>query len=347
MSNIVVIGAGVSGLTTALLLSKKYNVTVIAKHMPGDYDPEYTSPWAGANFLPITSRDDNTEWGARTWPELARLAKDVPEAGIHFQNTRIMNREKDSEASEIRPWFKEIALNFRNIPKENLPKGIVSGTEFTSVCIDLPVYLAWLKGQCLKQGVVFKRAVIKHISDAAAYHHSCEKVSVVVNCTGILARKLGGVMDLDVVPIRGQTVLVRNEADSMYVTSGTDDGEDELCYIMQRAGGGGTILGGTYMKGDWNSQPDPNQASRIMKRAIEICPELTKGKGIESLDVIRHAVGFRPFRQSGLRLEKEKIGQDWVVHNYGHAGWGYEASYGCSADVLKQVEEILAAKSKL
>jgi len=37
-----------------LLLSKKpgYNVTIVAKHMPGDYDIEYTSPWAGANFLP-------------------------------------------------------------------------------------------------------------------------------------------------------------------------------------------------------------------------------------------------------------------------------------------------------
>jgi hypothetical protein len=46
--------AGVSGLTTALLLSKKpeFNVTIVAKHMPGDYDIEYTSPWAGANYLP-------------------------------------------------------------------------------------------------------------------------------------------------------------------------------------------------------------------------------------------------------------------------------------------------------
>ncbi len=44
--------AGVSGLTTALLLSKDHNVTIVAKHMPGDYDIEYASPWAGANYLP-------------------------------------------------------------------------------------------------------------------------------------------------------------------------------------------------------------------------------------------------------------------------------------------------------
>jgi len=51
------IRAGVAGLTTALLLSKNpaCRVTVAAKHMPGDYDIEYASPWAGANYLPFVS----------------------------------------------------------------------------------------------------------------------------------------------------------------------------------------------------------------------------------------------------------------------------------------------------
>jgi len=46
--------AGVSGLTAAFILSKtkNYTITVAAKHMPGDYDIEYASPWAGANYLP-------------------------------------------------------------------------------------------------------------------------------------------------------------------------------------------------------------------------------------------------------------------------------------------------------
>ena len=44
-------------------------------------------------------------------------------------------------------------------------------------------------------------------------------------------------MDENITPARGQTVLVRNEADVMAVTSGTDDGDDEACYIMQRAAG--------------------------------------------------------------------------------------------------------------
>jgi D-amino-acid oxidase len=46
--------AGVSGLTSALLLSrdKTNTITVVAKHMPGDYDIEYASPFAGANIVP-------------------------------------------------------------------------------------------------------------------------------------------------------------------------------------------------------------------------------------------------------------------------------------------------------
>jgi hypothetical protein len=41
-------------LTSAYLLSKdkSNHVTVVAKFMPGDYDAEYASPFAGANVLP-------------------------------------------------------------------------------------------------------------------------------------------------------------------------------------------------------------------------------------------------------------------------------------------------------
>jgi D-amino-acid oxidase len=43
MPHIVILGAGVSGLTTALELSKDghYSITIVAKFMPGDLDIEY------------------------------------------------------------------------------------------------------------------------------------------------------------------------------------------------------------------------------------------------------------------------------------------------------------------
>ncbi|KAI9795669.1 MAG: hypothetical protein M1833_006910 [Piccolia ochrophora] len=166
---------------------------------------------------------------------------------------------------------------------------------------------------------------------------------VVVNCTGLFASRLGGVEDKNVIPARAQVVLVRNSPGVMLAISGSDDGDDETTYIMERAAGGGTVLGGCYQKGNGNSQVDPNLALRIMKRCVDLCPQLTGGKGIEALDVIRHSVGLRPVRLGGVRLDKEKIGGGWVVHSYGHGGFGYQCSYGCAEAAVKLVKEVLGS----
>lgn len=58
-----------------------------------------------------------------------------------------------------------------------------------------------------------------------------------VNCTGLSARSLGGVLDKTVHPVRGQIVVVRNDPGTMASISGSDDGDDEVSYIMPRAAG--------------------------------------------------------------------------------------------------------------
>ncbi|GAO15988.1 uncharacterized protein UV8b_04468 [Ustilaginoidea virens] len=347
---IVVVGAGVSGLTTALLLSrnKANDVTIIAKHMPGDCDIEYASPWAGANFLPMSTRD-NSRWERRTWPEISRLAKEVPEAGIHFQPTRILRRDKDMQGPSCPidpifdrdPWFQTLLPGFRELSAAEIPKGHDSGVEFTSVCINTALYLQWLVGQCLRNGVVFKRAVISHIKEAKTSSHTGKHASIIINATGLGSLKLGGVQDETMAPSRGQLVLVRNELQPMFTTSGTEDGMTELLYTMQRPAGGGTVLGGTYDIGNWESVPDPNIALRIMQRVVDLCPEIAHGKGIQGLSVIRHVAGLRPYRKSGVRVEKERLDDaTWIVHNYGHAGWGYQGSYGCAEGVVELVNEV-------
>lgn len=357
-ANIVVIGAGVTGLTTALRLAQipGYQVTIVAKHMPGDYDIEYASPWAGANYLPVSKAGtEAAEWDKKTWPELQRLAEDVAEAGIHFQDIIIYNRDRDegkttrawlTEMLSAEPWFKDVLPNFTQLPKHQLPPGVDSGTSFTSVCVNTAIYLPWLAGQCLKHGCNIKRGVIDHVADAAALPWLGFTADVVVNCSGLGASKLGGVLDATVIPARGQIVLVRNEPGKMITVSGTDEAEDEVMYLMQRAAGGGTILGGSYQKGNWESQPDPNLATRIMKRCVELCPELTGGKGIEGLDIVRHGVGLRPLRSDGVRLAKEEINGVWVVHNYGHGGFGYQSSYGCAMAAVRLVEDAIARQGE-
>jgi len=318
--------------------------------MPGDYDIEYTSPWAGANWWPVSAAGTREqEWDKITFYELWKLAKSVPAAGIHVQNSLIYRRKKDQDTVITEwqetllssdPWFKDLVPDFRTLQKHELPKTADSGTTFKSVCINVSIFMPYLVSLCLEHGAIFKRATVGHICEAADLHASGKKADVVVNCTGLMARKLGGVMDEKVIPARGQIVVVRNEIPAMVTISGCDDGPDELVYLMMRpagissltqvtwilltfAIGGGTVIGGSYQKGNWESQPDPNLTQRILERAVELVPELVKpGQGPEGLDVIRSYAGLRPLRIGGVRLETEVIDGINIVHNYGAGGFG-------------------------
>ena len=47
--------------------------------------------------------------------------------------------------------------------------------------------------------------------------------------------------------------------------------------------------------------------------------------------------GLRPFREDGVRLEKEKIQGKTVYHNYGHGGGGVSLGYGCARHVIENL----------
>ncbi|MCJ1397204.1 hypothetical protein MMC11_000396 [Xylographa trunciseda] len=67
-----------------------------AKHMPGDYHIEHASPWAGADYMPVSlGGTDAAEWDKNTWPYLRDLAQNHPDAGIHFQS-----RNRDIQSNE-------------------------------------------------------------------------------------------------------------------------------------------------------------------------------------------------------------------------------------------------------
>ncbi|KAI9894997.1 MAG: hypothetical protein M1814_000219 [Vezdaea aestivalis] len=285
------------------------------------------------------------ELEAATWPELQRLATSHPESGIHFQESIILVRAEDvdvpsqcpwsSDCLGPDPWFKNVVLDFSIISNPDFAAAAY-GQKFMSVCINPAIYLSWLASECVKKGAVLQRGDLKHISEAALLHKTGDRASLVVNCTGLGAVKLQGILDESMYPIRGQTVLVSNHPGRMFAVLGTEDRTEELCYIMERALGGGTILGGSYQIGNWDSEPDMELAMRIMERATEVCPDLTNGHGSEALRVIRHGVGLRPARKDGIRIQRETIEGIPIVHNYGHGGYGYQTSWGCARRVLKE-----------
>nr|UUA81764.1 D-amino acid oxidase [synthetic construct] len=350
-AKIVVIGAGVAGLTTALqLLRKGHEVTIVSEFTPGDLSIGYTSPWAGANWLTFYDGGKLADYDAVSYPILRELARSSPEAGIRLINQRSHVLKRDlpklegamSAICQRNPWFKNTVDSFEIIEDRSriVHDDVAYLVEFASVCIHAGVYLNWLMSQCLSLGATVDKRRVNHIKDANLLHSSGSRPDVIVNCSGLFARFLGGVEDKKMYPIRGQVVLVRNSLPFMASFSSTPEkeNEDEALYIMTRFDGT-SIIGGCFQPNNWSSEPDPSLTHRILSRALDRFPELTKDG---PLDIVRGCVGHRPGREGGPRVELEKIpGVGFVVHNYGAAGAGYQSSYGMADEAVSYVERAL------
>ncbi len=75
---------------------------------------------------------------------------------------------------------------------------------------------------------------------------------------------------------------------------------------------------------------------QIPQRHRRIVAECSRVLNIEKLPVLAERVGLRPFRRSGVRLERDRLrdGRS-VIHNYGHGGAGFTLSWGCAREVLE------------
>ncbi|CAG78908.2 hypothetical protein B0I72DRAFT_160391 [Yarrowia lipolytica] len=344
--NYVVIGSGIAGLTTALTLSKKpnTNVTIVAKHLPGDLSIDFTSPWAGGDWDSFAKKDEITlqNYDKPAYLEFLRLSREVPEAGIWIRQVTIYFHDRDIpkkkdgslDTDAVTPWYSTFVEGWRTLRKEELPERVVWGYTFTSVVISTTRYMFYVQQECVKRGVQFRRATLKHVCDAKKYTAFPGPVDAVFNCSGLSAKFLGGVEDSNMYPILGQTLLVRNRTERLLTYVSVDGYEDECLYIMPRAEGG-TVLGGCMRVNDWSTEPDKALADRIVARATKACPELLDDG---PLDVVSHNVGRRPARQGGPRVEKETIDGTVVIHNYGAGPAGFQSSIGmaeAAVDLLK------------
>jgi len=78
-----------------------------------------------------------------------------------------------------------------------------------------------------------------------------------------------------------------------------------------------------------NLAADPTITSQIVE-------ECSRVLNIERPRVLTERVGLRPFRRSGVRLERDQSRHGrTVIHNYGHGGAGFTLSWGCAREVLE------------
>jgi len=301
--DVIVVGAGVIGLTTAVCLAEQGMRVVVRAAEPPE---RTTSVVAGAMCgLSATGPDDPaTRWTELATTEFLALAGRSG-TGIHMLRGRLVSNWGEAPP----PWA--AALPGYAPCTEEERAGYRVGFRVELPFADMPVYLAYLADRLAAAGGTVE---IGRVGDLAALAASG---ATVVNCTGVGARDL--VPDPLVRAVKGQHVVVENpRLDEFFFEGGAAD-----AWVGYFPHGDRVVLGGVALDDDWDRDPDPTVTEQILARCAAVEPKLAGAR------VIRAEAGLRPVRPT-VRLEAEGR----VVHNYGHGGIGVTLSWGCARDVV-------------
>ena len=308
MSRVIVVGAGVVGMSCAIRLQQAgHQVDVVARDLP----LETTSSVAAAIWYPYRAFpfERVTAWSGATYVELERLSKDQ-DTGIRMVEGTELHRRRTSD-----PWWRNAVPTLTRVSA--MPPPYVDGWTFRTPVVEMPLYLRWLTRVFAEGGGTLTRMALSALPDQG---------EVVVNATGLGARLMAE--DKSVLPVRGQVVYVEQFGLDRWWLDG-----DGPTYVVPRSED--VVVGGTDEEGEWSRTPDPKVATAILERAAVLVPEVARAR------VLRHKVGLRPARPQ-VRLEEEDVPTgtsrvERIVHCYGHGGAGVTLSWGCADEVASIV----------
>jgi D-amino-acid oxidase len=321
-TDVLVVGAGVIGLTTAVWLAEAGVAVAVAAAEPPEQSTSFT---AGAIWGPhLVGKDDRV---AR-WADVAvdRLTEFATAGSAASELTGVVRIASGIAANRAAgagpPEVASASSGLTACPPGEVPDGYQSAWRLSAPVVAMPQYLDYLRARYIRAG-----GELTFPAKFASLHEAAQHVAgarVIVNCTGCGARDL--VPDPDVTPVRGQVVVASNPGITEFFVGTGDD--DDLTYLFPH--GDIVLLGGTEQLGNWSRDPDPATADRIVAACTAVQPSLRDAR------VLGHRVGLRPFRPS-VRLEAEASGGVTIVHNYGHGGAGVTLSWGCAQDAAALV----------
>jgi D-amino-acid oxidase len=308
--NIAVIGAGISGMSSALkLIEAGHTVSVFAKA----FSPNITSNRAAAFWLPYHIRNDRRgiNWCRKSY-DAYKTFSDDPTTGISMKTLIKVVAE---DVTEVDRTWKDFMPpgSYRPIPKEQLPPGYREGDEAEVPLIETQIFLPWLQQHLEAKGTGFQQKMIAGFDELEEY-------DLIINCSGLGARELCG--DEQLIPYRGQVALLSpKEGLPIFLDN------EKPQYIVPRKDL--IIIGGTYEENTWDETTEPKTIEFLLQKAFNIYPELKQQEYLGSW------AGLRPHRND-VRLERE----DNIIHNYGHGGSGFTLAFGCAEDVVKLVDQL-------
>ncbi|MGW2419418.1 FAD-dependent oxidoreductase [Streptomyces sp. NPDC001709] len=308
---VVVIGAGVAGLTTAVCLAESgWDVRVDSDQSPG----ETTSAAAGAMWDPYLVEPAHLvgPWSQETLSVLTSLSADA-DTGI-----RLLEGTHESRIPcDMPAWGTSVGAEA--CAPDELHPGFVTGWRYRAPVVDMPRYLHYLTRRLAQAGGHMRRHHYNTLEEAA------REAPVIVNCSGVGARLLAA--DAFVEAVRGQLVVVENPGIPSFFCDDTP-GTEELTYIYPHSDV--LVLGGTSEQDNWDLRPDETAAREIIRRCADVEPSIAAAR------VITHRVGLRPAR-TRVRLGEERRDGTLLLHNYGHGGAGLTLSWACAREVAERV----------
>jgi D-amino-acid oxidase len=310
---VAIVGAGVSGLTCGVLFAEHgCHIAIFAK----ETDQQTASGAAAALWFPYDAApaEKVIAWALQTYNVLVDLSKDA-RSGVSMIELRQFSRTGEIQ---IPQWA--IRLGARQINRDEVLPAFTSGFMMNVPLMDTTIYLDYLAKRFLAAGGEINGDVRFEKPEAVS-----PEFHLVINCSGIGAKTL--VPDADLEPHRGQVAIVP-KIDNLSCAIVCDD--VPLMYAIPRTND--CVFGGTNEISD-NLDADSTATARI----LDECSRVLK---IDNPTVLAERVGLRPFRKSGVRLERGKFRDGRaVIHNYGHGGSGFTLSWGCAEEVFRLTGE--------
>jgi len=321
VKSVAIVGAGVSGLTCAVVFAERGCRTAIFAEATGQHT---TSAAAAAVWFPYDAEpvDSVIAWALETYDVLVDLSRDS-QTGVSVLELRQFSR---TDEIAIPDWsiplgpqrLFAVATGLRPVsdrPQRDGDNLFQSGFALSVPLMDTMIYLDYLANRFIKTGGEINANVrLEKFEDVDP------RFDLVINCAGIGARGL--VPDADLEPHRGQVAIVP-KIDNLNCAIVCDD--EPLMYAVPRAND--CVFGGTNEISD-DLAVDPAATSTIVA-------ECSRALNIDKPKVRAERVGLRPFRKSGVRLERGKLRDGrTVIHNYGHGGSGFTLSWGCAQKVF-------------
>jgi D-amino-acid oxidase len=316
IKSVAIVGAGVSGLTCAVVLAERgYRTAIFAEETA----QRTTSAAAAAVWFPYDAEpaDKLIAWALKTYKVLAALGRNS-RTGVSMIELRQFSRTGEIQ---IPDWAIPLCAH-RLVMSSEVETSLTlnssvfeSGFAMNVPLMDTTIYLDYLVNRFLAVGSNIKENVrFEKLEEVDP------EFDLIVNCSGIGARAL--VPDVDLEPHRGQVAIVPkiNNLSCAIVCDGPP-----LMYAIPRTND--CVFGGTNELSD-NFDVDPTATEQIVAQCSRVL-------SIDNPKVLAARVGLRPFRKSGVRLERGRLRDGRIViHNYGHGGAGFTLSWGCAQDVL-------------